>query len=191
MRRARAEIPVPVSNRISGVQYRGDLVVLAQIPQPVIVFETARRRQQRRTYHRHRFVACRLDRVDAAGRRKHLDGLATGRRKVPQRRGRLVVVIGRTYRDEQQVTLGCERGRRLALRPSGQAAARRQALRVQFPDRGDVFGALLAELADGGHDARAVWRDGQPGHSRKGEEVVEIAEWGFGHAMFVAQPGSV
>src|SRR3954453_1599887 len=157
----------------------------------MIVFETTRRRQQRRTYHRRRFVACRLDQVDATCRRKYLDSLAAGRGKAPQRRGRLVVVVGRTYRDEQQVIAGCERRRRLALGPSGQAAARCHVLRVEFPDRGDVFGALLAELADGGHDARAVWRDGQPGDSRKGEEVVEIAEWSFGHATFVAQLESV
>ena len=146
-----------------------------------------RRRQQRCAHHRPRDVARGLHDFDPAGRRKNLDGLAARRGQTPQRRGRLVVVVGRAHRDEQQITVGGERRRRLALGAAGQPSSRPLALRVEFPDRGDVFGALLVELADRRHDSRAVRRHRQPGHPRQGEVVVEIAERGFGHATFVAQ----
>ncbi len=44
--------------------------------------------------------------VDPTGRRENLDGLAASRRQTPQRRGRLVVVLGRAHRHEQHVTVG-------------------------------------------------------------------------------------
>ncbi len=182
-----AEIGVPVPDRVAGMQDRGDLGVLAQIPQPTVVVDGARRRQQRCAHHHPRATARRPDGFDAAWRCQDLDGLAAGPGKVPQRSGRLVVVLGRAHRDEHQVVVRGERRCRLALGTPGQPAGRGFALRVEFPHRRDVGGALLVELADRRDDPRAVCGHRKPGHPRQREVLVEIAERGFGHATFVAQ----
>ena len=126
MRGAGAEIPVPVPDRIAGVQYRGDLVVLAQVPQPVVVVDVQRRRQQRRAYHRLGVSRAVLTASTPPGGARPRPPRRR-RRQIPRGRGRLVVVVGRAHRDVQQVTVGRERRRRLALRPSGQASGRQPA----------------------------------------------------------------
>ncbi len=156
------EVGVPVPNRIAGVHDRRDLVVLAQFAQPTVVVDVAGRRQLRPAHHRHIGVPRGAHRLDTAGQRQRLERLAARRGQAPQRRGRFVVVGARSHRQKQDVTAGGEHRRRLPLGAARQPPRRTPARRVDFPDRADVFGALVVELGDRRHDPRPV-RQTPPG----------------------------
>ena len=182
------EVLVPVPDRIAGVQDRADLVVLAQIPQPTVVVDVARRRQHRCAHHGT------LGASRAVLTASTPPGSATTSTASPPAAGNRHNAagglssssVGRTATNNRSPSDG-ERRRRLALGAAGQASCRALPCRVEFPDRGDVFGALVVEFADRRHHPRSVRRYRQPGHPRQREVVVEIAERVFGHATFVAQ----
>jgi hypothetical protein len=66
MQLAGPKIGVPVSNWIAGVQDRGDLVVLATVPQPAVVVQVLRRRQHWSTHDCHGCLARGAHRPGAA-----------------------------------------------------------------------------------------------------------------------------
>ncbi len=96
-----------------------------------------------------------------ARQRDLFDRLAAGGRQPPQCRGWLIVPGSWPHGDEQQVAAGGEDRRGLPLGAVRQPPGRRDALRIQFPYGGDIFGAVVIQLADRGDHPVTAGRDGQ------------------------------
>ena len=179
MRLRGADVVIPMAHRVSRVQQSRHLVVLAQRPQPLVVLDTAGRRQQGRGDQRDVGLAGGMNRVDSAGEFEDGDGLSSRSRKPPQRRRRFVAVVGSgdvARGDEEQVTSCGEHRGRLPLAAAGEASRGSLPRDVEFPHGGHVLGALGVELTDRRDRTGAVGRYRQSRGSGQRQVVVEVSE---------------
>ncbi len=179
-RRVRAEVLIPVADRVAGVQDRLDLGVGPQVAQALLGFGVGGRGQGARDdQHRVPRRRCR-DRRDAAGPPGQQPRLAAAAGQQPERRLRLVLrrlALGPPGH-EQQVATGAERRLALPLGAAGEPPGRSAAERIHLPQRADVRGLLAVQCGHRGHQASTVRRQGERGHPRQGEIGVEVVERG-------------
>jgi len=161
VRCGRAEVVVPVPDRVALVQDRADLRVLADRAQALVVLGIRRRGQQVRGEDDGSRRAGRLHAGDAAGVDGDHASLAAAGGQDPERGGVgcLLGVLGLRVRArgrEQEVAVGGERRAGLALGAAGEPTGRAGARREDLPQRGVRLRAVVVERGDLGDQPRPV-----------------------------------
>ena len=180
-RPARAEVVVPVPDRVLLVEDRGDLAVLAGLAALGVGLGVLARGGQRVGEQEDVAGAARDDEAGEPARAARDDaGLAAAGRQRPQRPAGLVVLGGHVGvgpgRGEQQRAVRGELAELLALRRAGEAPGGAGAGRVHLPQGGDEPVGLGVERLQPGDEPRAVRGQRQTTHPGQGLEGVEVVE---------------
>ena len=180
VRRGRAEVAVPVADRVGGVQDRGDLLLLALLAATLVVGGVGGTGQHVRGEQHHGRVRRGPQAAEPGRPGGDQPRLRTVGGEQPERGHRLLVAVGLfgigARREKEQVARGGERGGGLPLGAAGQSPGRGVARRVDLPQRRAVPGAGGVEGRDRGDQAGAVRGERQPGRTRQREVGVEIVE---------------